>query len=334
MIFSDKTVLDDIRRSGAITSDDVLRLRREVFRDGVVSLREAEAIFALNDRITGQCAQWHSFFVEAMTDFTVHQAEPRGYVTEANAKWLIDHISLDGRIQGETELELLVQVLETATASPENLSAYALEQVKEAVLEGESPLRQGDILKANVISAEEVELLRRILYAFSGDGAVAISRAEAEILFDLNDATSENENDPSWSDLFVKAVANFLMASNGYHVPTRQEAIRREQWLDSHSTMSGHFSSMLAGGLRGILNAYREPSLREQAEARLSAQKEEIAEAEQITLDEAEWLTSRIGRDGILHDNEKALIEFIQNESPQMHPVLRDFAQQFDLQAA
>jgi hypothetical protein len=72
-----------------------------------------------------------------------------------------------------------------------------------------------------------------MLYAFGGDGNIAVTQQEASVLFDINDATAETENHPAWSDLFVKALANFLMATSGYQVPTRQEALRREAWLEA-----------------------------------------------------------------------------------------------------
>jgi hypothetical protein len=41
-----------------------------------------------------------------------------------------------------------------------------------------------------------------------------------------------------------------------------------------------------------------------------------------VSEEEARWLADRIGRDGRLHANEKALIAFLREESPSIHPVL------------
>jgi hypothetical protein len=48
--------------------------------------------------------------------------------------------------------------------------------------------------------------LRKELYA---DGV--IDREEADLLFELNDATSGAANDPSWNALFVEAISDFLL---------------------------------------------------------------------------------------------------------------------------
>jgi len=38
---------------------------------------------------------------------------------------------------------------------------------------------------------------------------------------------------------------------------------------------------------------------------------------------EAAWLAERIGRDGVLHENEKALLKFLKEESPNIDGALQ-----------
>lgn len=311
-----------IAERGSISANDVLTLRREVFAGGVICEAEANMLFDLNEACETQDPKWNEFFVEALGDYLVRQAEPEGYVSESNARWLMDRISRDGVVDTRNELDLAVSVLEKAQSSPQSLVAFALEQVKLGVLEGEGPVGRSRALKPGVVGEAEVQLLRRILYAFAGDRNVAITRAEAEVLFDINDATAEQENHPSWSDLFVKAVANFLMAASDYVVPTRQEALRREEWLEERDGIGGFMSKMLSGGLKGIWHAYQRDEDIERY-ARLFGRENMIAHSERITGVEADWLANRIGRDGVFHENEKALIDFIREESPDIHPTLR-----------
>ena len=113
---------------GRITADDVQLLRGEVFRDGIVTRAEAESLFALHASCRDQSADWPRFFVEAVTDYIVHQEKPHGYISEDNADWLVRAISRDGMVDTAAEMELLVTVLEKARSSPERLAAYALEQ--------------------------------------------------------------------------------------------------------------------------------------------------------------------------------------------------------------
>lgn len=316
--------LEDIIARRSITDFDVARLRRAFYKDGIITPDEAKKLFEANDVCGVKDANWTDFFVEALTDYIVNQAIPEGYVTAENADWLIARIAKDGQIDTRTELELLVNVLDRARWSPVRLVRYALDQVKRAVLEDTGPLRTGSGLQKGIIDETEVELLRRILYAFGGDGNIAITRDEAEVLFYINDATLDAEPNPAWTDLFTKAIANVLMASSGYAVPTREKALHAESWLDSRGDMNSGslFCKMISGSLTAVLSAYREQTPEERALARLERQRAEIVTNEIITEDEAEWLADRIGRDGILSANEKALIAFLHKESPKIHPIL------------
>ena len=169
-------------------------------------------------------------------------------------------------------------------------------------------------LKPGSVCLAEVDLLRRILYACGGDGSAAVSRQEAEALFDINDATLHGDNDPSWQDLFVKAIANHLMALSGYSVPSRQEAMRREAWLsDTEVSVSGFFDRMLSGW-RDALSNYEPPRRDHRMEAVIN---------EKITSSEAGWLKERMMRNGHVCANQKALLAFIRAESLDIHPELR-----------
>jgi hypothetical protein len=256
-------------------------------------------------------------------DYLVHQVAPAGYVDAANADWLVARIDRDGSVKTATELELLVKVLEAARTSPPALVQYALRQVQRAVVQGDGPLANGGRLELGRVNRAEADLLRRILYAFGGDDGIAVTRAEAEVLFDINDAVADADNDPAWLDLFVKAVANCIMAASGYVVPTREVALHREEWLDAPATgVSGFFARMVSGGLHGVLEAYRAPADEDEWAERNARMDAAIARAETVTEGEASWLADRIGRDGHLHEAEKALLRFIANEGRDIHPAL------------
>jgi hypothetical protein len=161
------------------------------------------------------------------------------------------------------------------------------------------------------VEEHETELVRRILYAFGGDGNVAITQPEAEVLFDINDGTCQVSNHPSWSDLYVKALANFMMAASGYQVPSRQEALRRDAWLNAPPEGVATFmGKMLSGGLDAVWQAYTPP--------------ERIVRSDRprILEHEASWVATRIGRNGRLHDNEMALINFLKSNGAHLHPNL------------
>jgi hypothetical protein len=304
------------------SEDDVITLRRYIYGNMHVSLDEGASLFRLNNAGMEMPDTWYELFPEAIGDILVHQAKPEGYVSQDNADWLIGQITADGHICSRTELDAVLHVLEKARQAPAALERFALMSVASSVISGEGPTRSGTDLIPGVISDGEVELLRRVLYAGAGCGGSAISMAEAEILFDLNDATKDAENAPAWSELFVKAIANYLMALSNFAPPPRDIALAREDWMNTpggfEGGISGFFKSMFGGGAGGTYQDHKDSFA-----ARGAAMAAEIAVNEVVTEDEAQWLVERIGRDGVLHENERALLRFIRDESPDIHPVLQ-----------
>jgi hypothetical protein len=320
-----------IKRAGSISEADVLAMRRSFYEDGLINPTEAEQLFALNDTCAQQHDTWAWFFVEALTDFVVNQTAPEGYVTAENADWLIAHISKDGRVQSKTELDLLVNVLDKARWSPERLVKYAMEQVKFAVIEGDGPLRNGQTLEKGTINDAEVDLLRRVLYAFAGDGNIAITKTEAEILFEIDEAMAGKIPSAAWVDLFSKAIANVILSASGYAPPSREEALRAEAWLSNRGDLSplALLKAMISSSLSSVWDIYHGQSAEERALERLERQRIEIITNEQITDAEASWVAERISRDGRLTPTELALISYLRQESPLLHPSLSALVARF-----
>ena len=320
-----KQAVSEIKKSGKVASQDVVAMRRLVFGDMVVSESEAEELFALSSEAFDN-NDWSMFFIEAMSDYLVNQAKPRGYVSEENAQWLIRQIRAAGEMPNTLQLEALIAIVNKAKTCPETLSVFTLELVKESVLKGEGVLRCGSRLQPGVIGAAEVDLLRLVLYGTGSESGVAISRAEAEMLFELNDIVGNEANHPSWPDLFVKAVANFLMASSGYTAPSRQDALRSEEWLDDdRASITDFLSKTFAGGLRGILKSY---SVDETWKKRNEKRQQDIAKSEVIDAGEAQWLIDRVNQDGLVHENERKLLRFIKNNSRDINPSLKELLSQ------
>lgn len=319
--------IDEIVGRGSLKDTDVRLLRQIFYEDGIVLADEADLLFKLNDACRVQDPSWADFFIEAITDYLVFQERPQGYLTSANAHWLIDRISHDGRVDSKICFELLVNVLDKARWAPVSLAKFALEQVKQAVISGQGPLRQGKAVPAGTITEGEVDLLRRILYAFGGDGQVAVTRDEADILFDIDEAVADAAPNPAWTDLFVKAIANVMMSASGYAVPPREEALKQEASLDhpEHQTsVLAFLLSMVQSNLASVQDAYHDQTAEERALARLEHQRIEIITNEEITEAEATWLVGRLGRDGRLSPSETALIAYLKHESPKIHPALSE----------
>jgi hypothetical protein len=299
-------LVSNLRQKRDARPQDVIALRLAVFDDAIVSSTDAEALMSLDECMSQPCPEWRAFFVEALTDFIVQQEQPRGYVDPANARWLMTAIRRDATVK-PNELELLVHVLETAVSVPEDLQKFTLKQIRHAVLFGEP---------RNTVTDAAVELLRRALFAGASAGSVAISRDEAELLFDIADATRDSANAASWTDFFAKAVANLLMAAKGYTAPSREVALRRGRWLSDQSVEPLSFTARVLASLsNGLLVNY---SLAEGSEMPTATDGHEI-----VTAAEAQWLSERVKKDGMLSEIEKLMLERIRAEASNLHPTLQ-----------
>lgn len=286
-----------IAQTRALGPDETLALRRAVWPDGKISAQEACILFELNRTSNAPSAEWVDFFVEAITAYLVEQAEPRGYVSDENAAWLMQAIDHDGRIDTLAELELLIKVIERAENVPDSLKAYALEQIRHAVLHGEGPTRCGNGLQPGTIGTSEVRLLRRVLYAAGGDAPAHISRAEAELLFEIKDATLEGANAPEWQTLFVQAISLHLMTNQRFRALTRQDAQRLHAFMADTSSGIGSFFGRMAG------------SLGDRTPLTAAVSEPEPAPEDGLTASEQDWLQAKVSGDGKLDQLERALLK-------------------------
>lgn len=303
----------DIQRRRRITPDDVLACRAAVYADGIVGLPEADALWALDRAVADKAEEWRAFVIEAVTDLIVaHGARP-GDVDEAAATWLETHLMADNRIEGRVEFEIILRVLETARAAPPRLLALALGEVKATVLTGEGPAAHGRRHWSRLVDAADVALLRRILSAGAGCGGVAVSRAEADLLFDIHDLAQDESNDPSWTELFVKAIAHHVLGAAGHTPRVRSEALAPETGGGDGSFVARMFGPGVGKAFADFLTGRMfGPSAVDKADAaRVAAfQAGAVLEGPEVA-----WLVERIRRDGRVSDAERALLAFVAAES-------------------
>jgi hypothetical protein len=293
--FSDFTAA--LKRGHRVTPEDVLGVRRAVWPDGRVSDAEAGLVFDLNRLIAEPSGEWRDFFLDALTDYVVNQKPPRGYVDEANADWLMGEVDRDNAPVSRLEIELVVKVVERALNCPARLRNWALARLEEAVVRGN-----------RTIDAGECALLRRLVFAPGGEGALVVGDDEAETLWRLKDACLGSDNAPEWKTLFVQAIGNHLMAWSNYQPLARDEAARLEAFVnDSRSSVLGFFSRMRGASPLSEARTLFKDAPRIDYDAALAA-------AEDITPDELGWLDRHVEADGARDPYEEALLAFIAAE--------------------
>lgn len=320
-------ILSGIEAQGSITGSDIIDLRRNVFGDNHVCMAEAERLFRLNDSQVEKAPGWADFFVAAITNMMIRQTAPIGYVEEGQAKWLIEKISADGHIEGETEFRTLFRVLNEAMDATDVLVDFALAEVKAALVDGIGYMGRQRQYEPRHISLDDVKMIERVLYASGGDGNVRVTETEAEILFDINDSCeAELDAADAWQSLFINAVTNSVMFYSPFKMASKEEMLQNEDWVNSRG---GFVSSMVAapnpvGAFADFfgLTARKELHAYEKKEKQIQKHRDE---AERIVEYEAKWLTTRLSRDGVLNENERALLRHLDKMCPDIHHSLRSF---------
>jgi hypothetical protein len=123
-------------------------------------------------------------------------------------------------------------VIDVLEPSCSDTAAHALTIVRDGVITGEGPTTKGRVHFSRELDADDAAWCARILTA----AAVAhepVSRAEAEALFEINDAATERSDEGRFDDLLAKAVVHHAASASGLPVPPRHVALSPETAIES-----------------------------------------------------------------------------------------------------
>jgi hypothetical protein len=125
-----------------------------------------------------------------------------------------------------------IDALESSKISCRNTAALALTVVRDGVITGEGPTTRGRVHFSRALDADDAALCARILTAEAVEHQ-PVSRAEAEALFEINDAAAERSDDGRFDDLLAKAVVHHAASASGLPVPPRTVALSPETAIES-----------------------------------------------------------------------------------------------------
>src|ERR1700684_4416276 len=145
-------------------------------------------------------------------------------------------------------------VLEPSDISCRNTAARALAVVRDGVITGEGPTTKGRVHFSRALDADDAAWCARILTASAVEHQ-PVSRAEAEALFEINDAAAERSDDGRFDDLLAKAVVHHAASESGLPVPPRTVALSPdtaiESWAPAHRVVDSEVLEWIAGQMRG-----------------------------------------------------------------------------------
>src|SRR4051794_35087174 len=122
--------------------------------------------------------------------------------------------------------------IQTSKISCRNSAAQALAIVRDGVITGEGPTTKGRVHFSRALDAYDTAWCARILTASAVEHQ-PVSRAEAEALFEINDAAAERSDEGLFDDLMAKAVVHHAASASGLPVPSRTVALSPETAIES-----------------------------------------------------------------------------------------------------
>lgn len=100
---------DAIIADGVVDAAEVAQLRTEFLADGVIDREEADALFAINDAVSGNDnhESYDKFFIEAISSHVLEDEDTPGVIDADEGDWLASKIEGDGQIDGLEEMLLI-----------------------------------------------------------------------------------------------------------------------------------------------------------------------------------------------------------------------------------
>jgi hypothetical protein len=136
-------------------------------------------------------------------------------------------------------LAALITTIESSPVATGLEAASALAIVRDGVITGEGPTTAGRVHFSRSLDAHDADWCARILTA-SAINETAVSREEAQALFQIDEAAAERSDDGKFDDLFAKAILHHAASVSGLPVPSRSVALSPatalESWAPSRST--------------------------------------------------------------------------------------------------
>jgi hypothetical protein len=124
-----------------------------------------------------------------------------------------------------SDFHALVAAIEGSQILASDLAVAVLAQIRDGVITGEGPTTRGRVHFSRSLDTQDAALCARVLAAAGGQAGAPVTRAEADMLFDIDAAAAERADGGRFDDLLTKAVAHHVLASAGQLVPPRPLAL-------------------------------------------------------------------------------------------------------------
>jgi hypothetical protein len=221
-----------IAGKGRIDTYDVLMLRRYAFPEGIRRAADAQAMFALHNLCPTQCDEWESYFVEGLAGYIVNSGNMPGVIDERKAIWLIRATADNGAVRSWLEIELMLHAMEIADSICETLPAFALDQVRIALMPEADPIPSEPQTAYGLrrpahagITVFDLAYIWRVLRPAVEKGRIILSALEWTVLREIDELAPRNDHHPGWNEIMAQLSLFEL------HSALMQERASTSRWL-------------------------------------------------------------------------------------------------------
>lgn len=206
---------------GRIVTDDILMLRKFAFPEGLRSSEDALELLALNETSIEKSPQWAAYLVESLAMFIVYGSAPAGIIDKTKSDWLMRMISVDGAVKSALELEVLLHAMELASEVPEDLSAFALDQLRLSLeIEPRGAYHEGRPASEGITNHDLIYIWR-ILRGALERGRLMLSPLEAAVLRHIDELADPDALHSDWHAMIASIVT----------LERPKQALRSSHWL-------------------------------------------------------------------------------------------------------
>lgn len=190
----------------AIDLPDVLLLRSLTFPRGVTTTDEAGSMLDLHRACEQRCPEWDTFFVESLAAYVAGGAPELRSIDDMRAAWAMLALSRNGIIEDLLEFEILIHAIELSIDAHEALNAFALDQIRIAILGEERAALQRTRPPLCAVTRHDLPLIWRILRPAVFQGRLLLSPIETDALKAIDALAPPEAHDRAWNSLIRNVV--------------------------------------------------------------------------------------------------------------------------------
>src|SRR3954454_6304435 len=171
-----RAVAEAIRARGRISDEDVRALRRAIWGGGQpVDRAAAETLLALQREVPERAPAWADLYVEALSEFFLDDDS----VSDAGAELLAREVVADGVVEDASELRLLLNLAFPPARCPPRPRGLARDALRASVVASAAAFYAKGPRRPGAVDADDVEAIRRLVYAPGGADGVQVGEGEA-----------------------------------------------------------------------------------------------------------------------------------------------------------